>query len=110
MRWRRISKAFKTDPTSAFGGIIAFNVHGRRRSGRKQVSKQFVEVLMAPDFTPEALAVFKAKAERARAAHCTANVVWLRTCGAPVRLSAWDRGLQCHGRQACGFRPVDADR
>ena len=44
------SKAFQTDPTSAFGGIIAFNrvVDGQAAA---QVSKQFVEVLMAPDFT-----------------------------------------------------------
>ena len=55
------SKAFQTDPTSAFGGIIAFNrsVDG---AAAQQVSKQFVEVLMAPDFTPEALDIFKAKA------------------------------------------------
>jgi len=55
------AKAFQTDPTSAFGGIIAFNrpVDG---AAAEQVAKQFVEVLMAPDFTPEALAVFKAKA------------------------------------------------
>ncbi|MBZ0226532.1 MAG: bifunctional phosphoribosylaminoimidazolecarboxamide formyltransferase/IMP cyclohydrolase [Comamonas sp.] len=54
------AKAFQTDPTSAFGGIIAFNrpVDG---AAAEQVAKQFVEVLMAPDFTPEALAVFKAK-------------------------------------------------
>lgn len=53
-------KAFKTDPTSAFGGIIAFNtpVDG---AAAEAVAKQFVEVLMAPDFTPEALTVFKAK-------------------------------------------------
>lgn len=53
-------KAFKTDPTSAFGGIIAFNtpVDG---AAAEAVAKQFVEVLMAPDFTPEVLAVFKAK-------------------------------------------------
>ena len=55
------SKAFKTDPTSAFGGIIAFNVPVDGAAA-EAVSKQFVEVLMAPDFTPEALAVFKAKA------------------------------------------------
>ena len=43
------SKAFKTDPTSAFGGIIAFNrtVDG---AAAQAVSKQFVEVLMAPGF------------------------------------------------------------
>jgi len=54
------SKAFQTDPTSAFGGIIAFN---RTVDGvaAQAVSKQFVEVLMAPDFTPEALELFKSK-------------------------------------------------
>jgi phosphoribosylaminoimidazolecarboxamide formyltransferase/IMP cyclohydrolase len=55
------AKAFKTDPTSAFGGIIAFN-RSVDATAAQAVSKQFVEVLMAPGFTPEALAVFKAKA------------------------------------------------
>jgi phosphoribosylaminoimidazolecarboxamide formyltransferase/IMP cyclohydrolase len=54
------SKAFQTDPTSAFGGIIALNCPLDER-GALQISKQFVEVLMAPSYTPEALAVFKAK-------------------------------------------------
>jgi len=54
------SKAFQTDPTSAFGGIIALNCPLDER-GALQISKQFVEVLMAPSFTPEALAVFKTK-------------------------------------------------
>ena len=53
-------KAFKTDPTSAFGGIIALNCTLDERAAL-QISKQFVEVLMAPGFTPEALAVFKSK-------------------------------------------------
>ncbi|MFG6463741.1 bifunctional phosphoribosylaminoimidazolecarboxamide formyltransferase/IMP cyclohydrolase [Roseateles sp. DXS20W] len=54
------SKAFKTDPTSAFGGIIAFN---RELDGAaaQLVVKQFVEVLMAPSFSAEALEVFKGK-------------------------------------------------
>ena len=54
------SKAFKTDPTSAFGGIIALNCTLDERAAL-QISKQFVEVLMAPAFTPQALEVFKAK-------------------------------------------------
>ena len=54
------SKAFQTDPTSAFGGIIALNCTLDERAAL-QISKQFVEVLMAPDFTPEALEVFKSK-------------------------------------------------
>ncbi len=54
------AKAFQTDPTSAFGGIIALNCTLDERAAL-QISKQFVEVLMAPAFTPEALEVFKTK-------------------------------------------------
>ena len=52
--------AFLTDPTSAFGGIIAFNraVDG---ATAEAVGKQFVEVVIAPSYTPEALAAFGAK-------------------------------------------------
>ena len=53
-------QAFKTDPTSAFGGIIAFN---RRVDAETAgaVSTQFVEVLLAPEYSPEALEVLAAK-------------------------------------------------
>ena len=54
------SKAFQTDPTSAFGGIIAFN-RPVDKAAAEAVSKQFVEVLMAPEFSTEALEIFKAK-------------------------------------------------
>jgi len=53
-------KAFQTDPTSAFGGIIAFN-RPVDKAAADAVSQQFVEVLMAPDFSAEALDVFKSK-------------------------------------------------
>ncbi len=53
-------KAFQTDPTSAFGGIIAFN-RPLGKAAAEAVSKQFVEVLIAPGYTDEALAVLKAK-------------------------------------------------
>ncbi len=55
------SKALKTDPTSAFGGIIALNCP-LDEAAALQIAKQFVEVLMAPAFSAGALAVFKAKA------------------------------------------------
>ena len=55
------SRAFQTDPTSAFGGIIALN-RPLDEPAARQISKQFVEVLMAPGFTAEALAVFAGKA------------------------------------------------
>jgi phosphoribosylaminoimidazolecarboxamide formyltransferase / IMP cyclohydrolase len=54
------SKAFKTDPTSAFGGIIAFNRELDAKAA-EAVAKQFVEVLIAPSFTAEARQVFAAK-------------------------------------------------
>ena len=55
------SKAFATDPTSAFGGIIALNCVVDKAAA-EHIVQQFVEVLMAPGFTPEALEVFKPKA------------------------------------------------
>ena len=54
-------KAFSTDPTSAFGGIIAFN-QPVDRAAAEAVSGQFLEVLIAPDFDDEALALLSVKA------------------------------------------------
>lgn len=53
-------KAFKTDPTSAFGGIIAFNRALDGESARA-VSRQFAEVVIAPEFSADALTTFAAK-------------------------------------------------
>ena len=75
------SKAFKTDPTSAFGGIIAFN-QPVDAAAAQAVSKQFVEVLMAPAFSPEALEIFKAKA----------NVRLMQIALPPGGDTAWSQG------------------
>ncbi|MDQ1258289.1 MAG: phosphoribosylaminoimidazolecarboxamide formyltransferase / cyclohydrolase, partial [Pseudomonadota bacterium] len=75
------SKAFQTDPTSAFGGIIAFN-RTVDKAAAEAVVKQFVEVLMAPDFTPEALEVFKPKV----------NVRLMKIALPQGGASAWDQG------------------
>jgi phosphoribosylaminoimidazolecarboxamide formyltransferase/IMP cyclohydrolase len=53
-------KAFKTDPSSAFGGIIALNVPCDGPMA-EVISKQFVEVLIAPSFTVETKAIFASK-------------------------------------------------
>ena len=53
-------KAFATDPTSAFGGIIALNCELDGDTARA-ISEQFVEVLMAPAFSDAAKEVFAAK-------------------------------------------------
>jgi phosphoribosylaminoimidazolecarboxamide formyltransferase/IMP cyclohydrolase len=41
-------KAFKTDPTSAFGGIIAFNRPLDANTAQAIIDRQFVEVIVAP--------------------------------------------------------------
>jgi phosphoribosylaminoimidazolecarboxamide formyltransferase/IMP cyclohydrolase len=53
-------KAFKTDPTSAFGGIIAFN-RTVDLATAQAVSGQFVEVLLAPVYDQDALALLASK-------------------------------------------------
>jgi phosphoribosylaminoimidazolecarboxamide formyltransferase/IMP cyclohydrolase len=53
-------RAFLTDPTSAFGGIIAFNEPVDAPTA-EAVSRQFVEVVIAPAYDKAALAVFAAK-------------------------------------------------
>jgi phosphoribosylaminoimidazolecarboxamide formyltransferase/IMP cyclohydrolase len=53
-------KAFQTDPTSAFGGIIAFN-RTVDAACAQAVIKQFVEVVIAPAFDDAARAAFAAK-------------------------------------------------
>ncbi|MDR1936527.1 MAG: bifunctional phosphoribosylaminoimidazolecarboxamide formyltransferase/IMP cyclohydrolase [Candidatus Accumulibacter sp.] len=56
-------KAFKTDPASAFGGIVAFNSEvGADVVKAMSERKHFVEVLIAPAFTGEAKALLAAKA------------------------------------------------
>ena len=61
-------KAFVTDPTSAFGGILAFNRPVDEATAREitEVNKQFVEVLIAPSYEAGALEVLQGEAERAR--------------------------------------------
>ena len=53
--------AFKTDPTSAFGGIIAFNQNVDTQTAEEINSRQFVEVVLAPGFSEGALAAFAGK-------------------------------------------------
>jgi phosphoribosylaminoimidazolecarboxamide formyltransferase/IMP cyclohydrolase len=55
------ARAFETDPTSAFGGIIAFNRTLDAATARAILDRQFVEVVIAPAVEDEALAAFAAK-------------------------------------------------
>ncbi len=87
--------AFRTDPTSAFGGIIAFNRELDGDTAKLIVERQFVEVIIAPIVSAEARAVVAAKQN-----------VRLLECGAfPVqRAPAWD-----YKRVAGGLLVQDVD-
>jgi len=74
-------RAWQTDPSSAFGGIIALNCT-LDEAAALEISKQFVEVLMAPAYTAQALALFQAKP----------NVRLLEIALPPGGESAWLQG------------------
>ncbi|WP_457329473.1 bifunctional phosphoribosylaminoimidazolecarboxamide formyltransferase/IMP cyclohydrolase [Rhizobacter sp. P5_C2] len=75
------SKALHTDPSSAFGGIIAFNVE-LDGAAAALVVKQFSEVVIAPSFSAEALAAFKGKP----------NVRLLQIALPPGGATPWSQG------------------
>jgi phosphoribosylaminoimidazolecarboxamide formyltransferase/IMP cyclohydrolase len=54
--------AYATDPTSAFGGIIAFNTKLDAATTKAILDRQFVEVLIAPDYDDGALEIARKKA------------------------------------------------
>jgi len=85
------TKAFQTDPSSAFGGIIAFNTTVDKAAA-EAISKQFVEVLIAPDYTAEALEIFTAKA----------NVRVLKIALPKGGASAWEQGRNSHETKRVG--------
>jgi phosphoribosylaminoimidazolecarboxamide formyltransferase / IMP cyclohydrolase len=88
------AKALKTDPTSAFGGIVAFNVPVDGKAARA-LGRQFVEVLLAPAYSKDALRLLAAKAN-------------LRVLQIPLDgvkrggKTAWERGLNAHDVKRVG--------
>ncbi|MFM1856858.1 MAG: bifunctional phosphoribosylaminoimidazolecarboxamide formyltransferase/inosine monophosphate, partial [Pseudomonadota bacterium] len=103
------AKAFQTDPTSAFGGIIAFN-RVVDEAAAQAVSRQFVEVLLAPAYTDGARAVLVAKANvRVLEIALPAGVDGAEgepgaaggDAGTPPR-SAWSRGRNLHDVKRVG--------
>jgi phosphoribosylaminoimidazolecarboxamide formyltransferase/IMP cyclohydrolase len=54
------SKAYQCDPISIFGGIVAVNKTVDAETA-SEMSKTFLEIVIAPDFTEEALEIFKKK-------------------------------------------------
>ncbi|MEO1957831.1 MAG: bifunctional phosphoribosylaminoimidazolecarboxamide formyltransferase/IMP cyclohydrolase [Methylophilaceae bacterium] len=85
------SKAFKTDSTSAFGGIIAFNMPVDKAAA-EVISQQFLEVMIAPEYTEEALAIFSAKK----------NVRILKAALPTGGKSTWEQGRNSHDTKRVG--------
>ncbi|BBO29876.1 bifunctional purine biosynthesis protein PurH [Alteromonas sp. I4] len=54
-------RAFKTDPTSAFGGIIAFNRELDATTAQAIIDRQFVEVIIAPSVSDQAAEIVATK-------------------------------------------------
>ena len=61
--------AFKTDPTSAFGGIIAFNRNLDKKTAQEIIDRQFVEVIIAPHVDEDAK-IALAEKKNVRALEC----------------------------------------
>jgi phosphoribosylaminoimidazolecarboxamide formyltransferase / IMP cyclohydrolase len=54
-------RAYRTDPTSAYGGIIAFNRELDAATASAIVERQFVEVILAPSISDEAKQIFSSR-------------------------------------------------
>ena len=94
--------AFATDPTSAFGGIIAFNRPLDDATARAIIQRQFVEVILAPAVSDAALAITAAKP----------NVRVLEVPDGPRPISGWrlqplDGGLLVQDQDADLFADTD---
>ncbi|MBI3898179.1 MAG: bifunctional phosphoribosylaminoimidazolecarboxamide formyltransferase/IMP cyclohydrolase [Gammaproteobacteria bacterium] len=74
-------RAYVTDPTSAFGGIIAFNRALDAATAKEILARQFVEVIIAPTIDPAALTALADKAN-----------VRVLECGeaSPKTTAGWD--------------------
>ncbi|GLQ86520.1 bifunctional purine biosynthesis protein PurH [Dyella flagellata] len=92
--------AYQTDPTSAFGGIIAFNREVDGATAQKMVERQFIEVVLAPAYSADALKAF-AKKSNVRVLHIpvptdntsAAGAYDLRRVGSGLLVQTADRGM-----------------
>ncbi len=89
-------RAYQTDPISAFGGIIAFNHSLDAETARTLIARQFVEVIIAPDYSELALAALASKP----------NVRVLATGTLNAATSAWRDVKRIQG----GYLIQDGDR
>ena len=87
-------RAFRTDPTSAFGGIIAFNRPLDKATASAIIERQFVEVIIAPVVEAAALPVLASK-QNVRVLECG---VWNDTPATALDLKRVNGGLMVQDR------------
>ena len=108
-------RAFSTDPESAFGGIIAFNQELDAATVRAVVERQFVEVMIAPKISPEALEAAKTK-KNLRLLSCgdwtvagpTTTLDFKRVTGG-LLVQSTDRLIAAELRQVSARAPTQAE-
>lgn len=82
-------KAFQCDPTSAYGGIIAFNQPLDGLTAKTILEQQFVEVIVAPEISPEAKKILASK-ENIRV---LATGIWKQNDNYRLNMKKVDGGL-----------------
>jgi len=113
-----ITQAYKlareTDPASAFGGIVAYNRKVDEELARL-MTEVFLECVVAPGYSPEALKAFSAKKNlrllRANLAACAPGQLDLRTISGGVLVQSSD-GQTCAaaaGKVVSQRKPTDAE-
>lgn len=94
--------AYATDPTSAFGGIIAFNRELDERTASEIIKRQFVEVIIAPSVSKEAFMVLQGK-PNVRVLQCgrfnydSSNTMDLKKIGGGLLIQEKDTGMLSPG-------------
>jgi phosphoribosylaminoimidazolecarboxamide formyltransferase / IMP cyclohydrolase len=94
-------RAYATDPTSAFGGIIAFNRELDGATLKRILDRQFVEVVIAPTVTDEAVTLARAK-PNVRLLECGA---WPATAPASLDYKRVGGGLLVQDADLAVVRP-----
>ena len=105
-------RAYATDPESAFGGIIAFNGRLDGETAKAIVERQFVEVIVAPEVSPEASAAVAAK-KNVRLLECgkwTGPVAQLDMKRVAGGLLVQDADVLLHGELKVVTRRAPTDR
>lgn len=101
--WEAYDLAYQTDPTSAFGGIIAFNRVLDAETAAEIIKRQFVEVIVAPSIAADAKQILSAKTN-IRVLECGQ---WAQTPSAALDYKRVGGGLLVQDKDIVDLLPAD---